>query len=125
MYLRLPFGLEFHAYSGDNWSHTKLAFVTGRDAGQAQRETALTAGFKSEHLTELLGEENQDDRFQAADGTIYYGRQVRGIDGSHSVSAKQVAALAQHKAAMKEARKVANQAAFSVTDITDAEAVTA
>jgi hypothetical protein len=27
MYLRLPFGLEFHAYSGDNWSHTKLAFV--------------------------------------------------------------------------------------------------
>ena len=127
MFIQLPFGIpvQIHAYSGDNWSHLKACIVSGRNEDGTQRETAVQGSFKSDHLVEALGEENADD-VAVINGTIYHGRTVRGIDGDvHHITAVQVAARREYEKTFKEARRAANQAAFSVVDITDAEAVAA
>lgn len=118
MFIQLPFGIpvQLHAYSGDNWSHFKVSFVGGRNEDGTQRETALQAGFKSDHLVELVGEENAADK-AVVNGVTYFGRTVRGIDGDiHQLSALQVAARCEHQKALKQARKTADQAAFTVID---------
>jgi hypothetical protein len=118
MFVQLPFGIpvQLHAYSGDNWSHFKISLVNGRNEDGTQRETAVQAGFKSDHLVELVGEENATDK-AVVNGVTYFGRTVRGIDGDvHQISALQVAARCEHQKALKEAKKAADKAAFTVID---------
>jgi hypothetical protein len=111
MFIQLPFGIQLHAYSGDNWSHFKACVVTGYGIDGVQRETALQAGFKSDHLLEALGEENSAD-VATVNGTTYYGRTVRAINGdTHRISAIQVAARVEHNKALKTATQAAVAAA--------------
>lgn len=107
--------LELRIYSGisnPNWSEVELAFVTSRtEAGFSQRETAIKAGFKSEHVLEALGDDNPDDAV-TVNGTTYYGKVSPGFDGaSHGLTARQVSARAEYQKAMRESRRLARLAA--------------
>lgn len=125
MFIQLPLGIQLHAYSGDNWSHFKACVVNGRNEDGTQRETAIQAGFKSDHLVEALGQETTDD-VAVINGTIYHGRIVRGIDGDvHRITAVQIAARREYERVLKEARRTADQAAFTVTTAAEPEAVAA
>lgn len=92
MHFSIPFTpIEFHAYSGNGWSTAKLAIVTGKNGGEdAQRETAIKAGFKSEHALEMFGDVNRDDKYEL-NGETFYGRKSSGLSGDHTLSAKQIA----------------------------------
>lgn len=115
MYFKIPFTpIEVHAYGDKNWSFLKASLVTDKEAGLVQRETAIQVGFKSEHLLEAVGEDNPSDSSTTADGTTYFGKIWRAPNGDgHSLTAKQVAARAQHQASMKAAAKQAAQAAVA------------
>lgn len=107
--------IEFRFLSGKNglnWSDAELAFVTDRnEAGLSTRETALRAGFKSEHLLELAGEDNTADE-TVLNGTTYHGKRSPGLDGQdHILSSQQVAARAEYIKAMRESRNQARRAA--------------
>lgn len=115
MFFKIPFTpIEIHAYSGsagpgdNNWSFLKASLVTGRDAGLVRRETAVQAAFKSEHLLELVGEDDPTDTYTTPSGTTYTAT-VWGED--HRLSAQQVAARAEHQAAIRAASKQAKVAA--------------
>jgi hypothetical protein len=115
MFIKVPFiPIEIHAYSGNavpggnNWSFFKASLVTGADAGLVRRETAVQAGFKSEHLLELVGEDDPTDTHTTPDGTTYTAT-VWGED--HRLSAQQVAARAEHRAAIRAASEQAKAAA--------------
>jgi hypothetical protein len=108
-----PIELRFNANaSGVNWTDVELAFITDRNqAGFAARETALRAGFKSEHALEILGE---DDTTSTAvlNGTTYHGKRIAGADGqSYVLTAEQVAAKAEYVKAMRQSKLAAQQAA--------------
>jgi hypothetical protein len=109
--------IDIRYFSGSNWSNLELALVTARKAGQAQRETTIRTSFKSDHLVELLGEDDPTDQYIAPGGEIYYGKTFAGVDGdTHSLSAEQVYAGQLRKQALKEAVKqtrIANAAAVS------------
>ena len=115
MYFKIPFTpIEVHAYGDKNWSFLKASLVTGKEAGLVQRETAIQAGFKSEHLLEVVGEDNPADIFTAADGITYLGKIWRSPNGDgHSLTARQVAARAIHQASVKAAAKQAAQVAVA------------
>lgn len=98
--------------TGNNWSNVVFAFVTNRDKGGfSTRETAVRAGFKSEHLLEALGEEDTSST-AVVNGTTYHGRRSKGLDGNdHVLTAEQVAAKAEYLKAMRESRLAAQRAA--------------
>lgn len=103
--------IDIRFYSGKGWSSGELAFVTARKAGQAQRETALRTSFKSEHLTEVFGDEDPTDSFQAPDGQTYYGRVTSGFDGdAHVITAEQVYARKRRADDLRRAAVEANKA---------------
>jgi hypothetical protein len=107
--------IDIRFFSGSNWSTFEVGLVTARKAGQAQRETTLRTSFKSDHLIELLGEEDPTDQYIAPGGEVFHGKVFTGIDGdAHSLSAEQVYAGHLRKQALKEAAKqakIANAAA--------------
>jgi hypothetical protein len=105
--------IDIRFFSGKGWSSAEVALVTARKGGQAQRETCVRGSFKSEHLTEVFGEEDPTDMFLAPDGQSYYGRVTPGLDGdSHIITAQQVYARKQRadaiRAGLKNAEAVAN-----------------
>ena len=107
--------IDVRFYAGLNWSNLELAWVTARKQGCAQRETTLRCSFKSEHLLDIAGTSNPNDKL-AINGTIYYGRRLTGIDGAfHSLTASQVAARALRIQAMQQGLQLANQAAVTIT----------
>jgi hypothetical protein len=104
--------IDIRFFSGQNWSTFELGLVTARKAGQAQRETTLRTSFKSDHLLELVGEEDPTDQFQAPDGEVFCGRVCAGIDGdAHTLSAEAIYAAHLRKQALREAAKAARAAA--------------
>lgn len=108
-----PIELRFNANaSGVNWTDLELAVITDRnEAGFATRETALRAGFKSEHLLEVLGEDDTSSTAEV-NGTTYHGKRINGPDGqSYVLTAEQVAAKAEFAKAMRESRLAAQRAA--------------
>lgn len=90
--MELNFGpLSFRHYAGDNWSHVEVAVVTNRNGGMARRETAVKAGFKSDHLTDAIGKNNPADKFVDPDtGSIYFGKIVGVPGGFATISANEV-----------------------------------
>lgn len=103
--------IDIRFYSGKGWSSGELAFVTARKAGEATRETALRTSFKSEHLTEIFGEEDPTDTFTAPDGTTYHGRVTPGFDGdAHVITARQVYARKRRADELRKASIEANKA---------------
>lgn len=95
-----PIDLRF--YSGNNWSTCELAFVSNRNGGMARRETAINAGFKSEHLVDAIGKDNPADVFECPEtGTAYFGKIVNGPTGVHAISAKEVYTKALYAKAVK------------------------
>lgn len=111
-----PFELRF--YSGTGWSTAEAAFVTARKGGAAQRETAIRTAFKSEHLTELCGEDNPHDT-AVVDGVTYTGKTVSGLDkdNPHVITADQVAA----RAIRNQKLRAAQQTTFTVEHDGDAQ----
>lgn len=99
--------------TGVNWTDAEFAFVTGRnDAGFATRETAVRAGFKSEHLLELAGEDDTSDT-KVINGTTYHGKRSTGFDSQDYVlSAEQVAARAEFRKAMRQSKLAAQRASL-------------
>lgn len=113
--------IDIRFYAGQNWTNVELALVTARNAGWASRETAVRAGFKSEHLLETFGEDNPADT-TVIDGTTYVGRVSNGPDDiPHVLSSAQVAARIQRAEAMRQGLKAAQQAATAVTITGDTE----
>lgn len=106
MIIRIPFTpIELRVASGSGWSSFEAALVSNPDNDLARRETALRAAFKSDHLTEIFGEEDTSSAFVAPDGKTYYGRMTVGLDGErHVITGQQVYARQAHADAMRAAR---------------------
>jgi hypothetical protein len=99
-------------YSGSNWTFAELAWVSNRNGGMARRETAINAGFKSEHLLDTVGKDLASDTFECPDtGTLYFGKIVQTPTGTYVISAKEVYTRAVYEKVCKEGL----QAAESVT----------
>jgi hypothetical protein len=103
----------FSVYDSDyperaNWTELEFAFVTGRKDGIAVRETAIKAGFKSDHIIETFGEDNPMDSIDI-NGTTYYGKVIPSMDKDkpYFLSALQVGTRAVYLKQLQEARKQA------------------
>lgn len=95
--------LSLRLYSGSNWTHAEAAWVTNRFGGAARRETAINAGFKSDHLTELAGKDNPADTFTCPDtGALIFGKIVSTPTGVYALSAKEVYTKSLYTKAVKE-----------------------
>lgn len=106
-------------YSGSNWTHAELAWVTNRNGGMARRETAINAGFKSEHLLDTVGKDNPADSFECPEtGTLYFGKIVQTPTGVYAISAKEVYTKSLYTKAVKHGLA----AAESATELVSAEA---
>lgn len=98
-------------YSGSNWTHAELAWVTNRNGGKARRETAINAGFKSEHLIDMVGKDNPADLWEdPTTGTVYFGKIVQTPTGVYAISAKEVFTRALYEKACKEGLNEAEKA---------------
>lgn len=116
--------IEFRAFTSydsdyperSNWTELEFAFVTGRKDGIAVRETAIKAGFKSDHVIDMFGEDNPNDSVEI-NGTTYYGKTMPSMDKGkpYYLSALQVGTRAVHNKQLQEARKQAK-----VINITEA-----
>lgn len=95
--------LSLRLYSGSNWTHAEAAWVTNRHGGKARRETAINAGFKSEHLLDMVGKDNPADSFECPEtGTLYFGRIVQTPTGVYAISAQDVYTKALYTKAVKD-----------------------
>lgn len=102
-------------YSGSNWTHAELAWVSNRNGGMARRETAINAGFKSDHLTDIAGKDLASDTFECPDtGTLYFGKLVQTPTGTYVISAKEVYTRAVYEKACKEGLKQAESATTAI-----------
>jgi hypothetical protein len=98
-------------YSGKNWTHAELAFVSNRNGGQARRETAVSAGFKSDHLIDMVGKDNPADTFECPEtGTLYFGKIVQTPTGVYAISAKDVYTKSLYTKVVKEGLAAAETA---------------
>jgi hypothetical protein len=98
-------------YSGNNWTHAELAWVSNRNGGMARRETAINAGFKSEHLLDTVGKDLASDTFECPDtGTLYFGKIVQTPTGVYVISAKDVYTKAIYTKAVKHGLAAAETA---------------
>jgi hypothetical protein len=98
-------------YSGNNWTHAELAFVSNRNGGMARRETAVSAGFKSDHLIDMVGKDNPADSFECPEtGTLYFGKIVQTPTGVYAISAKDVYTKALYTKAVKQGLAAAESA---------------
>lgn len=108
--------VALRCYSGSNWTHLELAFVTDGNGGMARRETAINAGFKSEHLLEAVGTENPADAFTCpTTGQTYYGKIMQTPTGVYAISAKEVYTKALYSKAVKQGLRAAESATETVT----------
>ena len=96
---------------GANWTHLEAAWITNRNGGKARRETAVSAGFKSEHLIDMVGKDNPADTFTCPDsGTVYYGKIVQTPTGVYAVSAADVYTKAIYTKAVRDGLTAAESA---------------
>jgi len=108
-------------YSGSNWTHAELAWVSNRNGGMARRETAINAGFKSDHLTEIVGKDLPSDTFECPDtGTLYFGKIVQTPTGTYVVSAKDVYTKAIYEKACKQGLQNAEAATAVLQGVSSA-----
>lgn len=109
--------LSFRLYSGHNWTHAEVAFVTNRNGGMARRETAAHVGFKSEHLLDAVGKQNMADSFEDPDtGTLHFGKIVQTPTGVYTISAKEVYTRALYERACKQGLNQAEQATAQIDE---------
>jgi hypothetical protein len=109
-------------YSGSNWTHAELAWVSNRNGGMARRETAINAGFKSDHITDMAGRDNPADTFEdPATGTLYFGKIVSSPTGVYAISAKEVYTKALYTKAVKHGLAAAETATEAVAAAPAAE----
>ena len=95
--------LSLRLYSGDNWTHAEAAWVSNRFGGAARRETAINAGFKSDHLTEMIAKDNPADSFTCPDsGTQVFGKVVQTPTGTYVLTAKEVYTKGLYTQAVKQ-----------------------
>lgn len=105
---------------GTNWTHLEAAWVTNRHGGKARRETAVSAGFKSEHLLDMVGKENPADTFTCPDtGTVFYGKIVQTPTGVYAISAADVYTKQLYEKACKEGLKAAESATSQIAPAAD------
>lgn len=109
--------ISLRCYSGTcdngtrNWTHLEAAWVTNRNGGAARRETAVNAGFKSEHLIEIAGTENPADTFICPKtGQTFYGRIVQTPTGVYTLTAAEVYTKQLYTKAVKEGLRAAESA---------------
>ena len=108
--------IAFRVYSGSNWSSAELAWVSNRNGGMARRETAVKAGFKSDHLTDMIGKDNPADHFSCPEtATIYFGKIVPVPTGVYTISAREVYTKALYTKAVKQGLAAAETATDAVT----------
>jgi hypothetical protein len=106
-------------YSGNNWTHAELAFVSNRNGGMARRETAVSTGFKSDHLIDVVGKDNPADSFECPEtGTLYFGKIVQSPTGVYTISAKEVYTKALYSKAVKQGLAAAETATEAVAPVT-------
>jgi|GEM_PF-2159687 hypothetical protein len=111
--------LSARLYSGSNWTHAELAWVSNRNGGMARRETAINAGFKSDHLIDMVGKDNPADTFECPDtGTLHFGKIVQTPTGVYAITAKEVYTKALYSKAVKQGLA----AAESATEVVEAPA---
>ena len=107
--------LSLRLYSGTNWTHAEAAWVSNRNGGMARRETAINAGFKSDHLTEALGKDNPADSFACPDtGSLFFGKIIQTPTGVYAISAKEVYTKSLYTKAVKHGLAAAESATESV-----------
>jgi hypothetical protein len=83
--------ISFRAFSENGWTSYQLGFTTNANGGAAMRETAIKTSFKSDHLTELLGKDNQADTFEDPEtGTLFFGKFCQTPTGTFYLTAKAV-----------------------------------
>lgn len=104
--------ISFRAYADtEGYSNFVLGFTTNRHGGDAARETAIRAGFKSEHITQWIGEKNLADKFEdPATGTLYFGRFCKTPTGVFYINAKSVYMQALYQRAVRSGLEAAEQA---------------
>jgi hypothetical protein len=115
--------LALRLYSGSNWTHAEAAWVSNRNGGMARRETAINAGFKSDHLTDMVGTDNPADTFECPDtGTLHFGKIVQTPTGVYAITAKEVYTKALYTKAVKHGLAAAETATEAVAATTSAPA---
>lgn len=98
-------------YSGTNWTHAELAWVSNRNGGMARRETAINAGFKSEHLLDAVGKDNPADSFECPEtGALFFGKICQSPTGVYAISAKEVYTKSLYTKAVKHGLAAAETA---------------
>ncbi len=103
-------------YSGRHWTHPERAWVSNRNGGMARRETAINAGFKSDHITDMVGRDNPADTFEdPATGTLYFGKIVSSPTGVYAISAKEVFTKTLYTKAVRHGLAAAETATEAVT----------
>jgi hypothetical protein len=118
--------LSARLYSGSNWTHAELAWVSNRNGGMARRETAINAGFKSDHLIDMVGKDNPADTFEdPATGTLYFGKIVQTPTGVYAITAKEVFTKSLYSKAVKQGLAAAETATETVDAPKPAPAVVA
>lgn len=118
--------IDFRFYQGTDsdhsWTNGEIVFVTNRHGGKARRESGVRAGFKSEHLTDMIGKDLASDTFECPEtGTLYFGKLVQTPTGTYVISAKEVYTRAVYEKACKEGLKQAESATTAI----DAQATAA
>lgn len=110
--MELNFGpLSFRAFCEDGWTSYQLGFTTNENGGAAKRETLLKTSFKSDHLTELVGKDNQADTFEDPEtGTLFFGKFCQTPTGTFYLSAKAVYTKALYQRITKNGLQAAEQA---------------
>lgn len=110
--------IALRLYSGKNWTYAEAAWVTNRNGGKARRETAINAGFKSEHAIDMLGRDNPADKFVCPDtGKEYFGKIVSTPTGVYAVSAADVYTKAIYQEAVKKGLHQAEAATANVEPV--------
>lgn len=108
-----PLSLRF--YSGKNWTHAEAAWVSNRNGGKARRETAIRAGFKSEHAIDMIGRDNPADEFVCpTTGQKFFGKIVSTPSGVYAISAKDVYTKSLYTKACKEGLQAAESATAQI-----------
>jgi hypothetical protein len=104
--------------SGRNWTHLQAGWVTNRYGGAARRETAISAGFKSEHAIEMAGKDNPADKFTCPDtGKEYFGKLIQTPTGVYVLSAQEVYTKALYTQAVKAGLNAAEAATTRVETV--------
>lgn len=109
-----PFALRINS-DRNNWTNAELAFVSNRNGGTARRESAIRAGFRSDHLIDMVGKDNPADEFICpTTGQKFFGKIVSTPSGVYAISAKDVYTKSLYTKACKEGLQAAESATAQI-----------